>query len=82
MDYLIATFVFIAGIVAYVVYTLGSSVTSVLPFQDATMRTYYVSASNGKVYRVKADNAQIAARYVVTVYHVTVVTVEQFTGSI
>ena len=40
------------------------------------MKTYYVSASNGKVYRIKANSPQIAARYVVTFYHVTVTSVE------
>lgn len=40
------------------------------------MNTYYVSASNGEVYRVKSNTPAIAARYVATMYHVSVVAVE------
>ena len=41
-----------------------------------TMNTYYVNASNGKVYRVRANTAQIAAIFVAKMYHVTVKSVE------
>lgn len=40
------------------------------------MKTFYVSASNGKIYRVKAENAIIAARYIKSMYHVSIVAVE------
>jgi len=40
------------------------------------MKTYYVTGSNGKVYRVKANSAKIAAQYVAKMYHVSIVDVE------
>lgn len=40
------------------------------------MKTYYVTGSNGNVYRVKAENAHIAGVYVAKMYHVSIVAVE------
>ena len=40
------------------------------------MKTYYVTGSNGNVYRVKAENANITGRYISIMYHVRVFSVE------
>jgi len=40
------------------------------------MKTYYVTGSNGKVYRVKVNSPQIAAIFVSKMYHVSIVAVE------